>query len=101
VRWSRRPLLSSLTTARPHNGRPRGPSRSGESWRVVKTDMERYSSVYSSSCAHRNLCLCYRPDLPLVLKGLSLSVKAGEKVGIVGRTGAGKSRYAQVLDMSS
>merc|ERR1711970_179079 len=33
----------------------------------------------------------YRVDLPLTLKGVSISVKPGEKVGIVGRTGSGKS----------
>ncbi|CAI5459587.1 unnamed protein product [Closterium sp. Yama58-4] len=33
----------------------------------------------------------YRPDLPPVLRGLSALVKGGEKVGVVGRTGAGKS----------
>lgn len=27
----------------------------------------------------------YRPKLPLVLKGLSLSIHGGEKVGVVGR----------------
>ncbi|KAG3057417.1 ABC transporter C family member 2 [Phytophthora cactorum] len=38
-----------------------------------------------------NLCLRYRPDLPLVLRGVSMDIQPGEKVGICGRTGAGKS----------
>ena len=29
--------------------------------------------------------LKYRPELPLVVKGLSMTVKGGEKIGIVGR----------------
>lgn len=33
----------------------------------------------------------YRDDLELVLKGISCDVNPGEKIGIVGRTGAGKS----------
>ncbi|OCF37123.1 hypothetical protein I316_01029 [Kwoniella heveanensis BCC8398] len=39
----------------------------------------------------------YRPDLPLVLKGISLSIRPGEKIGVIGRTGAGKSSIAQAL----
>ncbi|KAF2879992.1 hypothetical protein ILUMI_26180, partial [Ignelater luminosus] len=35
--------------------------------------------------------LRYRPGLDLVLKNINVSIKSGEKVGIVGRTGAGKS----------
>ncbi|XP_020828220.1 ATP-binding cassette sub-family C member 3 [Phascolarctos cinereus] len=38
-----------------------------------------------------NYSVRYREGLELVLKNLSLRVKGGEKVGIVGRTGAGKS----------
>nr|CAD7261608.1 unnamed protein product [Timema shepardi] len=33
----------------------------------------------------------YREGLDLILKGISFTIKGGEKVGIVGRTGAGKS----------
>lgn len=32
-----------------------------------------------------NVVMKYRPELPSVLKGMSLSVGSGEKIGIVGR----------------
>uniref|UniRef100_T1ILX3 ABC transporter domain-containing protein n=1 Tax=Strigamia maritima TaxID=126957 RepID=T1ILX3_STRMM len=35
--------------------------------------------------------LSYRPGLPLVLKGINCHIKGGEKIGVIGRTGAGKS----------
>jgi len=45
----------------------------------------------------RNVKLRYRQDLPLVLKNLSITIDAGEKVGICGRTGAGKSSLLVAL----
>ncbi|KAG8924251.1 hypothetical protein FRC02_010555 [Tulasnella sp. 418] len=45
----------------------------------------------SGQLEFENVQMSYRPGLPLVLKSLTFSVKAGEHIGIVGRTGAGKS----------
>ena len=44
-----------------------------------------------------NIFLKYRANTDYVINGLSLSVKPGEKIGCVGRTGAGKSSIIQAL----
>jgi ATP-binding cassette subfamily C (CFTR/MRP) protein 4 len=44
-----------------------------------------------------NVSLSYDKNLPDVLRGISVNIKPGEKVGIVGRTGAGKSSFFQIL----
>lgn len=43
-----------------------------------------------------NVTFSYKPDEPLI-KGLSASVKAGQKVAIVGPTGAGKTTLVNLL----
>ncbi|KAJ7148941.1 multidrug resistance-associated ABC transporter [Mycena crocata] len=45
----------------------------------------------------KNVQMAYREGLPLVLKDVSFNIRPGEKVGIVGRTGAGKSSLLQAL----
>ncbi|KZV75428.1 ABC protein [Peniophora sp. CONT] len=45
----------------------------------------------------KDVRLAYRPGLPDVLKGLSINVHASERIGIVGRTGAGKSSLMTAL----
>ena len=63
------------------------------------------------SCSHRVICwdtrapsitfeqvsLRYREGLPYALKEVSFRVEGGEKLGVAGRTGAGKSSLVRVL----
>lgn len=49
--------------------------------------------VFSSSwCQIR-----YRPNAPLVLKGITCTFKEGTRVGVVGRTGSGKTTLITAL----
>ena len=45
----------------------------------------------------RNLSLTFYPGGPQVLKNINLSIKGGDKIGVVGRTGAGKSSFVAAL----
>ena len=47
--------------------------------------------------AFKNVELRYRPNTEIVLRKLEFTVNSGEKVGIVGRTGAGKSTISMAL----
>ncbi|CAM9019887.1 unnamed protein product [Wickerhamomyces anomalus] len=49
------------------------------------------------SIEFENASLRYRDNLPLVLKNVTFNVAPGEKIGIVGRTGAGKSTIMNAL----
>jgi ATP-binding cassette, subfamily C (CFTR/MRP), member 1 len=49
------------------------------------------------SIEFQNVKMRYREGLPLVLNGLSFTIKPREKIGIVGRTGAGKSTLTTAL----
>lgn len=41
--------------------------------------------------------MSYRSNTPLIINNLNLTIKRGSKVGIVGRTGSGKSSFVQAL----
>ncbi|MCL7050467.1 hypothetical protein MKW94_016723 [Papaver nudicaule] len=45
----------------------------------------------------KQLQVRYRPNTPLILKGITLSIHGGEKIGVVGRTGSGKSTLIQAF----
>lgn len=45
----------------------------------------------------KNVSFRYDKTLPPVLEDLNFSIRSGEKIGVVGRTGAGKSSLIQAL----
>jgi len=58
------------------------------------------SRLVAGACAGiqvEDLWLRYGSENPFVLKGLNFTIKPGEKVGIVGRTGSGKTSFVQAL----
>lgn len=57
----------------------------------------RLTDQRSASVQVRNLWFRYREDLPWVLKGLDFEVRPGERLGIIGRTGSGKSSLIQAI----
>lgn len=64
-----------------------------EAPRFLKYNMTEKDEAWPSKGAvqFNDVKMRYRPDLPEVIKGLTFDVKPAEMIGIVGRTGAGKS----------
>ncbi len=60
---------------------------------------EKPANFSKSPCPIRieNLSFRYREDLPWVLKNINLEIKASERIGIIGKTGSGKSSLIQTL----
>lgn len=45
----------------------------------------------------QNLTVSYGPHLPLALRSISLHIQSGQRIGIVGRTGAGKTSLTNAI----
>ncbi|XP_075035856.1 multidrug resistance-associated protein 1-like isoform X1 [Mixophyes fleayi] len=59
-------------------------------WTIEQTAPES-NWPHEGKIEFQNFCLRYREDLDMALKNINVTVQGGEKIGIVGRTGAGKS----------
>ncbi|CAL0302522.1 unnamed protein product [Lupinus luteus] len=64
---------------------------------IIETNRPPPGWPASGSIEFEDVVLRYRPELPPVLHGLSFTVPPTEKVGVVGRTGAGKSSMLNAL----
>lgn len=64
---------------------------------IIETNRPSHIWPEKGMIEYRDYSTRYRPGLDLVLKGISFKVAPKEKVGIVGRTGAGKSSLSLSL----
>ncbi|XVE48430.1 hypothetical protein DITRI_Ditri01bG0001900 [Diplodiscus trichospermus] len=64
---------------------------------IIEDNRPRPEWPESGCIEFRNLQVRYRPELPIVLHGITCTFPGEKKIGIVGRTGSGKSTLIQVL----
>jgi len=70
---------------------------------ILNTPTERVSASRSNLPAIQgrvtfdNVKFRYRPDRPLILKGLSIDFAPGESIGLVGSSGSGKSTITKLI----
>ena len=73
------------------------PPEDAKSWFEDDKDVNNQIIPKEGDLEFKNVVFKYRPELEPVLKGISFKVKNGFRVGICGRTGAGKSTIANAL----
>lgn len=64
---------------------------------VIESSRPEKSWPSNGNIVFKNYSTKYRPDLDPVLKNINLNIKPKEKIGVVGRTGAGKSTLSLAL----
>jgi len=63
----------------------------------IPTDEKRLSWISKGHIKFKNYSVKYRPETEVVLNNVNLDIYPGQKIGIVGRTGAGKSTLCLAL----
>lgn len=64
---------------------------------VIESNKPSSSWPTNGAIVFENFSVRYRKELSFALKDLSFKIEGGERIGIVGRTGAGKSTLSLVL----
>lgn len=60
-------------------------------------DKESSPLVFNERIDFKNVSFQYSPDSPIVLKNINLTILKGDRIGIVGSTGGGKSTFIDLL----
>jgi len=63
----------------------------------LETDKDLKNWPERGELEFKNVKFKYREDLDLTLKNISFKIQPGEKIGVCGRTGAGKSSTIQAI----
>ena len=64
----------------------------------ITKELEKISWPYQGKINFFNFSASYRPETPTILKNINIEIRPGDKIGIVGRSGSGKSSI--VLSLS-
>jgi ABC-type multidrug transport system fused ATPase/permease subunit len=90
--WTTKELEDSYAALTLKKGQPTTPSEIAIASNGGKGVTIETTWPESGRIVIKNLHMRYRPETPLVLKGLNVTISGGERVGVVGRTGSGKVR---------
>ncbi len=55
------------------------------------------SNIFKNKIHFKSIGFKYQQDSPLILKNINLEINKGEKIGIIGPTGEGKSTFIDIL----
>ena len=66
-----------------------------EKMNFINPEIEKLN--FSKEIFIKNLSFSYSPNLPKVLDGIDLKIKKGEAIGIIGKTGSGKTTFVDLI----